>query len=40
MKNFEISEETLNRINDLAGRAPEVQASTIADYCNCTGFGG
>ena len=40
MNKFEISEATLNRLNDLVAQNPENQVSSLADYCKCTGFGG
>lgn len=40
MKQFEISEEVLNRLLDLANQNPRTESTPLEDYCNCTGFGG
>lgn len=40
MNKFEISEATLNRLNELIAQKPEDQLSSLEDYCKCTGFGG
>lgn len=40
MKNFEISETTLNHLNDLVAQKQENQIIAVNEWCNCTGFGG
>lgn len=40
MKQFEITEATLAKLNDLTVQSPAIKTTILQDYCNCTGFGG
>ena len=40
MKEFEISEAMLDRLNDLLSQDLRTETTIVEDYCNCTGFGG
>lgn len=40
MKEFEISEATLNCLNELVAQNQVPQTTIVDEYCNCTGFGG
>ena len=40
MKQFEISSETMSRLNELVAQNQRTETTPLEEWCNCTGFGG
>ncbi len=40
MNKFEISEATLNCLNEKVAQKECYESTNLRDYCKCTGFGG